>query len=961
MYTILRRSSLLLIISLSLILSFQALPNLDAAARTPDQPGPSPLERLAAAVGVSPQALAQSSVETTTLIDGRQITIVKAINRTDNEIVGAAFDGERQVDLRQEKQRAWTDWRRVHGALMPDLVKKIEGSGPQAEYTVAVWYRAQVEALPKPELPRARQDLSGSTALPAETPSSGPAPQNPDLKTPAAPLSPDQIPAEVAARALSLPASSLTENKLAPSEAQKGASPTAPPADLAILSQAAAFQQQNRAHLSEQIAPLRSDLLGLFAAQGYTVQYASEIAPVIFLTGLTSADLERLAGQPDIDAIYDASLPGGALLDIARPTQNADLLSLWGGYTGFGINVAIVEGERVSNVNPYLNLLGTRDTGRTIQSHPTGVAGIVGSSHPTFRGIASGAGLYSANGDDYATIAALEAAMDWGSSQAPILNNSFWASDCGLTSALQTIDRHMDYLVRYAYDLAVVASGNFNVLSCDGVNPALYVSSPAKGYNVLSVGNYQDNNTLGWSDDTMRPSSSYNHSGRTKPEVAASGSDITSTTTASPWTGPIGSGTSFSSPMVAGLAANLLQADSYLVQRPEVVTSIIMATALHNIEGATRLSSQDGAGGMVASAAMASVERGNYDDQLISNSTTFPIEYTQYAYAGETVRFAIRWLSNPDSGYTADDLPADLDLYAYRADGTTFLSGSISASNNFEIVEFVAPASETYRFRISLYGSYSGSQTWLGAGWWRGVYRISPDVGYSDPAATPMGTHLAVKPNDWSPTAYWRVMGIRPNNSDHDLFMYSRSLADDPALRSELANSTYGGSVVDFIAVDGNHWLSSNLEHYRIRHWSGAGGYYLNRSNPGISFIGPGTYGAYTIPADQVVKVYDVYWFGPMQGKRIQIIPGAGNAADLGVALFRSDPGQAASWEQGRGGAVRTSDASTSPSAVEEISYLHVGPSDWLGLVVFSNTQANAEFYINITDIAETFLPRIGR
>lgn len=959
MYRIIQRTSILALISLVFIITFQALPGQEAAAQTPVEPGPSPLERLASSAGLDQEMLANGVEETVTLIDGRQITVVKATNRENGQTIGAAFDGERQVDLNRERQLAWAAWRGAHGAIMPDLAAKLERSDAEARFTVAVWYKAQVEALRKPDYTPPNRDLSGSTAQTDVPAPSGEKGGNSEQKIPTEPLPTDQVPESVRLRA-QIAAGSLSAGEKAPvDEPAKTERAAVPAADPDVLAQVEAFQQQNRAHLQSQIAPLRARMLDYFAASRYTVQYASETAPVIFLTGLTRADLDLLSRQPDVDAIYDASQPGGPLLDIARPTQNANLLEFWGGYTGSGVNVGIVEGERASNANPYLNVVSTRDTGRTIMGHPTGVAGIIGSFHSTIRGIAPGVNLYSANGDDYATIAALEAAMDWASARVPIFNNSFWAADCGLSSTLQTIDRHMDYIVRFNYDLAVVASGNFNVLSCDNVNPGSYVSSPGKGYNALTVGNYEDKNTLSWSDDTMRASSSYNISGRYKPEVAASGSDINSTTTAFPWTGNIGSGTSFSAPMVTGLAANLVQADSSLIGRPEALSAIIMATSLHNIEGSTRLSRQDGTGGIVASAAMATVERGNFDDVLISSSTTFPLEYTQYAYAGETVRFVIRWLSNPDSGYTTDDLPADLDLRAYRADGTTLLASSISASNNYEIVEFVAPASETYEFRVSLFGSYTGSSSWLGVGWWRGVYRISPDVGYGDPKASPMGTQLAVKPNDWSPTIYWRALGIRSDNSDHDLVMYSNSFAGDPALRSQLAYSA-SAAAVDYIVVDGNHWPSANLEHYRVDHWSGTGGYKLSRSNQGVLIPGPGWYGPFSMGSVEVVKVFDV-WFLPMKSKRIQIVPTGANAADLGVALFRSMPADSATWSQGRLAAQTTGDASTSASQIEEVKYLFPGgTTDFLGLVVYSKTSNPAQFYIYVSDLS-VFIPLVGR
>ena len=154
------------------------------------------------------------------------------------------------------------------------------------------------------------------------------------------------------------------------------------------------------------------------------------------------------------------------------------------------------------------------------------------------RGLAPDAVIYSANGDDYTTIAALEAAMDWGSTNATVLNNSFWADDCGGASGLRTIDRHMDYLVRYNYDLSTVAAGNFNLGGCIGpTTPSPYVSSPAKGYNALTVGNFNDGNSSIWTGDVMMGDSQYNHDGRYKPEVAASGTTINSTTRSDPWVG----------------------------------------------------------------------------------------------------------------------------------------------------------------------------------------------------------------------------------------------------------------------------------------------------------------------------------------------------------------------------------------------------------------------------------------
>ncbi len=286
--------------------------------------------------------------------------------------------------------------------------------------------------------------------------------------------------------------------------------------------------------------------------------------------------MEELGYAEGVDAVYDASMPSGPALEIARSTQNGNLVEDpdWHttGYNGSGVNVAVVEGERMWNANPYLAVTGTRDTSRAFKDHPTAVGGMIASTHGTVRGLAPGATMYSANGDDYATIAALEAAMDWAVAaprQRDVMNHSFYA-DCGASTSLTTIDRHMDYLVRNLFKTAVVASGNFNDTTCGG-NPVISVNAPGKGFNALTVGAFDDKNTPGWSDDTMAMNgaavvwSQYNHDGRYKPEIAASGVAINSTTRTAPYTGDTGSGTSYASPMVAATAANIIDANPDLV------------------------------------------------------------------------------------------------------------------------------------------------------------------------------------------------------------------------------------------------------------------------------------------------------------------------------------------------------------------------------------------------------------
>lgn len=945
-----------------LSLALGAAPPMTALAQDKGAPDKVRLQHLASVTGRDAVRLDLVEESGVTLLNGRQIVRLKAVDRLTGEIVGATFEGDRLVDEQQLRAEAAAQWRAAHGALTPELAAKLSTMRPGEKVNIAVWLVADIEPLPKSEY-RSPAQNAGPVPSTAETPGSylvaNPAVGTPgDSKALAVPIPLEDAPAEVLAR-LGLPAAASpgvrpeTPKSLddVESHAADPNSPAQSPG--ATAEQAEAFRQQNADALRAQVAPIRARFLDLLRARGLTAQYASDIAPTAYLAGVTRSQIEELARLPEIDAIYLVPNVAGPSLSNARPTQNVHLIDSVG-YNGNGVSVAVVEGERAYFANPYLPLAAAFDGAQPYAAHPTGVSGIIKSTHSAQRGLAYSATVYSANGS-YSDFGVMSAALDWGYTQTQVLNNSYYWQDNGSSSSLFTLDRHIDYIVRYGADFAAVAAGNFGGAPC-AVTP--YVATPGKGYNAFTVGNYDDNDTLTWSDDFMNSCSSYGDPGHAKPEVAAVGSIISSTLTSSnPATavGPIGSGTSYASPMVVALAADLIDADSNLLHRPEVVRSLIMATALHNIEGDARYSDFDGAGGIDGSAAIASVERHNWDDRPIDSTTTFPITFTQYVYKGERMRFVINWLSNPDVSYTTDSLPADLDLIARRANGTVITS-SVSAANNFEIVDFVAPASETYQFIVTRFGGWSGGGTWLGSGWWRGTYRIVPEVGYFDTAAPPLGLHLSVYPTDWSVTAYWRAFGIRSSDSDHDLTLYTASWFDDPSTRTQLVISNFGANAVDFVVVDGNHRSSSLPEHYRVNRYNGSGGYSLSWSDPGLG-LSSGLYGPYSLNSDNVVKVFDVGFSGN-RGKRISAIP-ITNTNDLAMELFVSNSGGSSTWTQGRGFGVRSADAYGVGYGVEQLTYrLPSSSFDWLGLVVYSKAEAPAQFYVLVEDL-NVYLPAL--
>ncbi len=145
------------------------------------------------------------------------------------------------------------------------------------------------------------------------------------------------------------------------------------------------FDRLNQAHVKAQVAGPRQRFLDYASKMGYEVQYASELAPLVFLTGLTRSEVEELGFAEGVDAVYDASMPGGPALEIARSTQNADLVEKPGGAHGRLQRQRGERGGRRGGADverqPVPAVTGTRDTSRAFKDHPTAVGGMVASNH----------------------------------------------------------------------------------------------------------------------------------------------------------------------------------------------------------------------------------------------------------------------------------------------------------------------------------------------------------------------------------------------------------------------------------------------------------------------------------------------------------------------------------------------------------------------------------------------------
>ncbi|MFN8439621.1 MAG: S8 family serine peptidase [Caldilineaceae bacterium] len=385
----------------------------------------------------------------------------------------------------------------------------------------------------------------------------------------------------------------------------------------------------------------------------------------------------------------------------------------------------------------------------------------------------------------------------------------WWSSENG---DIEWLDRAFDYWIRER-DFTVAAIAH---------NQAAYIKTPGKAWNVITVGGSNDQNSVNWSDDGMYNNSNYidpinGESGtdREKPEVVAPAVDII----VANGDGAPRHGTSYAAPQVAGLAALLIQRNSQLQIWPEAVKAILMASAVHNIEGSRRLSEYDGTGAIDAPLAdqIAQTQQAIETDPcnfpcwwgVVTGSSTPGVGGTLNRYfnaiRGERIRVAISWMSNADSeanNYSFDRLDTDFDLRIYNNSDNSLMANSLSFKNNYEIVEFVAPSTATYRIEIKKQSATESTNS-IGIAWTKQATYL-PDVRNN---------------NGWLSSIYVRNDGAvaRPvkvtflssdgtyqgeaNNNNNDLAKDAVYIATPPA--------NWSGSAI----VDGSEDLSVEVTH----------------------------------------------------------------------------------------------------------------------------------------------------
>ncbi|HET8706042.1 MAG TPA: S8 family serine peptidase [Pseudomonadales bacterium] len=259
-----------------------------------------------------------------------------------------------------------------------------------------------------------------------------------------------------------------------------------------------------------------------------------------------------------------------------------------------------------------------------------------------------------------------------------------------------TLDRDWD---NFAYDNRIAI---FNAAGNEG-GATNTIISPAKGINVMAVGNYDDaTNAINSSSSYLDPDIN-----AAKPEISAPGTNI-------PAGGFTMTGTSMASPHAAAMAADLMAKYSFYRHRPHVVNAVMIGGATDAITGGK---DKVGAGGIDflstayngwhyyyqgSNSAFSSFDSGDgSSDGYITKKVYIPNSWSK-------VRVAIAWQNRGDYTYDhrgdAHPIGQDLDLSVYGPTGA-YVGGSASWDNPYEVVNFTPSTSGTYTIKIKRFAN----------------------------------------------------------------------------------------------------------------------------------------------------------------------------------------------------------------------------------------------------------------
>lgn len=476
--------------------------------------------------------------------------------------------------------------------------------------------------------------------------------------------------------------------------------------------------------------------------------YFCSYAPMIVVK-LTKSQIETLAKDSVVNTMY-YSPPTEAKnnMNVSLPVVGADYTRDTKGYTGQGIRIGMVEpaipDESKSSLinNDITTFPEELETLRQIYialendefennvRHASAVAEIMVSNSETYKGIAPDAQLFCASikGVPGGFFPAVEWLLQ---NDVHVINMSahVYDPDNPEYGRYTNYERWVDHIAHNHSVHFVVGTGN----------NYSQITHPALAYNAVSVGAIDDKNTSDdTSDDEACDFSSYletsNADGTSppnKPDVVAPGANIATPSHAS-------SGTSYATPHVTGVVAQLIQQYPSLAVLQDLMKAMLTAAVSHDefsyTPYQTSLFEKCGAGLVDARACSEISYRGTF---VSSTFTAAQNNYTKtYTFNATTsdnkIRVSLAWLKsvwyNSSVWNHANSSPgtvaplANLDLIVIRPNGLELPMcqyDNYDLNTNIVVIEFDPEVYGygTYTVKIKIHDS-TGTPTYFGLAWW---------------------------------------------------------------------------------------------------------------------------------------------------------------------------------------------------------------------------------------------------
>jgi len=288
-----------------------------------------------------------------------------------------------------------------------------------------------------------------------------------------------------------------------------------------------------------------------------------------------------------------------ALLDVARPSVNADLPTIQN-VTGKGVTIAIVDTgiyphkDLTGRIKGFQDLTGSKNSPYDDNGHGTHCAGDAAgdgaASNGKYKGLAPKSevvGVKVLNKTGSGSLSNVMAGVQWCIDNQKRYDIDIMSMSLGGQAVGPTTEDPMVKIVEKAWDkgiVVLVAAGN------EGPD-AHTISSPGISPKVITVGAMDDKNTYSRRDDQVAPFSSRGPTidGVSKPDILAPGVNIVSLRSPNSYLDKrlkesrVGteylamSGTSMATPICAGMAALILETHPEL--SPDQVKERLLNTA----------------------------------------------------------------------------------------------------------------------------------------------------------------------------------------------------------------------------------------------------------------------------------------------------------------------------------------------------------------------------------------------